>query len=186
MNSTGDDQQGPDRQGEAFAAEMKRRMEQAQARGDSPEQIRAQASAYAHQVARERAPDTIAKGRSCWVGFRNFLIVGAIALGLAIGLLLLVDRSYVSPLCEKYAAQHSLVYRGVDYPYVGSSSSTTNSGGCIFEDAAGQRNTITLRVLDPNGALSLLASFVLDVEFTVPTLFILVALIAVGLSRLVR
>jgi hypothetical protein len=126
----------------------------------------------------------VAKARSCWVGFRNFLIVGAIALGLAIGLALFVEHSYASPLCEKYAGQHSLLYRGVDYPVVGNSSSTTSSGSCIFDDAAGQRNTVRLRDLDPNAALSLLASFALQIDFTVPTFFIIVALIAVGMSRL--
>jgi hypothetical protein len=183
MSSTPDDQQ-ENKEREAFVAEMKRRMEQAQARGESPEQIREQAAAYAHEAARQEAPRTVAKARSCWVGFRNFLIVGAIAFGLAIGLALFVERSYALPLCEKYAAQHSLVYRGVDYPVVGNSSSTTSSGSCIFEDAAGQRNTVRLRDLDPNAVLSLLASFGLQIDFTTPTFFIIVALIAVGISRL--
>ena len=184
MSSNHDEEQDQEKEREAFIAGMKTRIEQAQASGQSPEQIREQALAYAREEARQQVPQVAAKARSWWAGFRNFLIVGAVAFGLAIGLALFVDHTYVSPLCEQYAAQHSLVYRGLDYPVIGSSSSTTSSGSCIFDDAAGQRNTIEFRDLEPNAALALLASFGLQLEITIPTLFIIVALIAVGISKL--
>ncbi len=185
MSSTSNDSDR-DRERDALAAEMKRQMEQAKARGDSPEQMREQALAYAHEAARQRAPRTVARGRSCLAGLLNFLIIGAIALGLGIGLALFVERSYAAPLCQTYAAQRSLQYRGVDYPVIGNSSSTTSSGSCIFVDAAGQRSTVTLRNLEPNAAAALLASFGLQIDFTVPTFFVLVALVAVGLRHLRR
>jgi len=184
MSSTRDEEQAQEKARGAFIAGMKTRLEQAEARGQSPEQIREQATAYAREEARRQVPQVAAKARSWWFGFRNFLIVGALALGLAIGLALFVERYYASPLCEQYAAQHGLVYRGLDYPVIGQSSSTTSSGNCILVDAAGHRNTIRLRNLEPNAALALLASFALQIDFTVPALFIVVALIAVAISRL--
>jgi hypothetical protein len=177
MNSNRDEEQDKEKERDAFLAGMKTRIEQAQASGQTPEQIR-------EQVLAQQVPQVAAKARSWWTGFRNFLIIGAIAFGLAIGLALFVEHSYAAPLCEQYAAQHSLVYSGLDYPVIGSSSSTTSSGSCIFVDAAGNRNTIEFRDLAPNAALALLASFGLQIEITIPAFFILVALIAVGISRL--
>jgi hypothetical protein len=185
MSSTHDEeQQNQEKAREAFIADMKTRVEQAQASGQSPEQIREQVRAYARAEARQQIPQIAARARSWWFGFRRFLIVGALALGLAIGLALFIDRYYASPLCQQYAAQHGLVYGGLDYPVIGRSSSTTSSGSCIFVDAAGHRNTILLRNLEPNAALALLASFGLQIEITVPTLFIVVALMAVAISKL--
>ncbi|HEX7605331.1 MAG TPA: hypothetical protein VF348_01385, partial [Usitatibacter sp.] len=89
---------------EAFIASMKSRMEQAQASGQSPEQIREQMAAFAREESRRQLPQTVAKVRSWWSGFRNFLIVGAIALALSIGLALVVEHRYAAPLCESYAA----------------------------------------------------------------------------------
>ena len=45
-----------------------------------------------------------------------------------------VQKKHSVLLCEKYAAQHGLVYRGLDYPVIGKSSSTTSSGSCIVVD----------------------------------------------------
>jgi hypothetical protein len=184
MNSNRDEEQDKEKERDAFLAGMKTRIEQAQASGQTPEQIREQVLAHAREEARQQVPQVAAKARSWWTGFRNFLIIGAIAFGLAIGLALFVEHSYAAPLCEQYAAQHSLVYSGLDYPVIGSSSSTTSSGSCIFVDAAGNRNTIEFRDLASNAALALLASFGLQIEITIPAFFILVALIAVGISKL--
>ena len=184
MSSTHDDEQSQEQEREAFIAGMKTRLEQAQASGQSPEQIREQATAYAQAEAHQQAPQVIARARSWWVGCTRFLIIGALAFGLAIGLALYVDHTYASPLCEQYASQHGLVYRGLDYPVIGSSSSTTSSGSCIFDDAAGNRSTIEFRDLAPNAALALLASFALQIEITIPALFVVVALIAVAINRL--
>lgn len=184
MRSQQDEEQAQDKEHEAFLADMKIRLKQAQASGKSPEQIRELILAITHEEGRKQAPQIAARARSWWTGFRNFLIIGALAFGLAIGLALFVDHYYASPLCEQYAVQHSLLYRGLDYPVIGKSSSTSSSGSCIFEDSAGQRNTIDLRNLEPNAAIALLASFGLQIEFTIPALFIVVALIAVGISKL--
>ena len=184
MSSDRDEEQVREKEREEFIAGIKTRLEQAQASGQSPEQIREQALAYAHEEAQQQVPLVVARTRSWWAGLRKFLVVGALAFGLAIGLALFVDHAYVSPLCEQYAAQHSLVYRGLEYPVIGNSSSTTSSGSCIFDDAAGNRSTIEFSDLEPNAALALLASFGLQIEITIPTLFIIVALIAVGISKL--
>jgi len=184
MSSTRNEEPGMDKERDEFIAGMKTRIEQAQSSGQSPEQIREEAEAYAHEKASQQAPKVAAKALSCWVGFRNFIIVGALAFGLAIGLALYVDHTYASPLCEKYAELHSLVYRGLEYPVIGESSSTTSSGSCIFNDASGQRNTVDFRHLEPNVGIALLASFALQIDFTVPALFVVIALIAVGISKL--
>ena len=184
MPAVGRAEQNKEKEREAFIAGMKTRLEQAQASGQSPEQIREMVLAHAREEARQQVPQVAVQARSWWAGIRNFLIIGAIAFGLAIGLALFVERSYAAPLCEQYAAQHSLVYNGLDYPVIGSSSSTTSSGSCIFVDAAGNRNTIEFRELAPNAVLALLASFGLQIEITIPALFMLVALIAVGISKL--
>jgi hypothetical protein len=184
MSSTSDEEQDPEKERDALIANMKTRIEQAQASGQSPEQIREQIIASAREEAPQQVQQIVAKTRSWWFGFRNFLIVGALALGLAISLALFVDNSYASPLCKQYAAQHNLVFRGLEYPVIGNSSSTTSSGSCIFDDTAGNRNTIRFSKLEPNSALALLASFGLQIEITLPTSFIVIALIAVAISKL--
>ena len=54
--------------------------------------------------------------RSWWSGFRRFLIVGALAFGLAAGLALLVERRYAAPICERYAAARALSTKGWRIP----------------------------------------------------------------------
>jgi hypothetical protein len=184
MSPTRDEEEAQEKKRDAFVAEMKTRIEQAKARGESPEQMKKEVAAYAREDARKQAPQVAAQARSWWNGVRNFLIIGTLSLGLAIGLALLTERAYTTPLCEKYAASHSLKYRGLDYPVIGSSSSTTSSGSCIFADSAGQSNTIRFRDLASNQVIALLASFALQLEITVPAFFILIALMAVGIGKL--
>lgn len=183
MSSPLEEKDAQEKKRDAFVAEMKTRIEQAQASGESPEQMKKELTAYAHEEARQQAPQVAAQARSWWLGIRNVLIIGTISLGLAIGLALLTERTYTTPLCEKYAASHGLVYRGLDYPVIGSSSSTTSSGSCIFVNSAGKSNTIRFRDLASNQVVALLASFALQLEITVPALFILVALMAVAITR---
>jgi hypothetical protein len=184
MSPTRDEEEAQEKKRDAFIASMKTRLEQAKANGESPEQIRKEFTASAREESRKQAPQLAAQARSWWNGVRNFLIIGTLSLGLAIGLALLTERTYTTPLCEKYAASHSLVYRGLDYPVIGSSSSTTSSGSCIFADSSGHSNTIRFRDLAPNAFIALLASFALQIEITVPAFFILIALIAVGIGKL--
>jgi hypothetical protein len=186
MTSPSDEKEAQERKHEAFIASMKKRLEQAQANGESPEQIRKEFTARAREEAGQQMPKIAAGVGSRWSGFRNFLIVGALALGFAIGLALLTERIYTTPLCEKYAAAHGLVYHGLEYPVIGSGSNTTSSGSCIFVDSAGGSNTIRFRDLAPNAVMALLASFALQLEITIPALFVVVALIAVGIGRLRR
>jgi hypothetical protein len=118
-------------------------------------------------------------------GFRRFLIVGALAFGLAAGLALFVERRYAAPLCERYAAEHGLVYTGLEYPVIGKSSSTTSpSGRCILVNAAGRGDTMSLTKLEPSGIIALLVSFALQIKFTVPASFVLIALMWVGFRKL--
>ncbi|MBL0141843.1 MAG: hypothetical protein IPP91_07165 [Betaproteobacteria bacterium] len=176
-----------ERAGEAFAADMKARLEQGQADGLSPDQLREQLMAHARDEARRQAPQVAAKVRSWWTGMRNFLVVGALAAGLAIGLALSIEHRYASPLCGRYAAQHGLEYRGLAYPSIGRSSSTTSlSGSCILFDVAGHRRTVSLDRIEPDAVIGFLVGFGLLLEVTVPVLFVLVALVAVGVGRLRR
>jgi hypothetical protein len=170
-----------------FAADMKARYEQDRASGLSPEQSRERIAQHAREEARRQAPQVVARARSWWRGFRNFLAVGALAAGLAIGLALLIEHRYASPLCEQHGARLGLAYRGLDYPVTGRSSSTTSSSGsCMFVDGAGHRSTVRLDKLETNAAIALLVSLALQIEFTIPAFFVLVALVAVGLGRLRR
>jgi len=184
MDFVPDDKRIEDQAREALIADMKNRLEQAQTSGQSPEQIQREAAAYAKVEARRQAPQIVAKARSWWFGFRRFLIVGALASGFSIGMALFVEHRYVAPLCEQYGTQHGLLYRGIYYPVMGSSSTTSSSGRCIFVDSAERRKTFPLAKLVPNAAIALLVSFALDIEATIPISFILIALIAVAIGRL--
>ena len=184
MTSPSDEKEAQEKKREAFIASMKKRLEQAQANGESPEQIRKEFTARAREETGQQIPQVAARVRSWWSGFRNFLIVGALAFGFAIGLALLTERLYTTPLCEKYAAAHGLAYRGLEYPVIGSSSLTTSSGSCIFVDSAGSSNTILFRDLASNALIAFLASFALQLEITIPAFFVIVALIAVAIGRL--
>ena len=183
MSPTPEDDPSANESREAFLAGMKTRLEQAQASGQSPEQIRALASSDARAELQRQAPQTVARARAWWSGLRNFLIVGALAFGVAIGLALLVEHQHVAPLCERYGAEHGLTYQGADYPIIGRSSSTTSPGGCIFSDSAGRQRSVSLYKVEPNSIVALLVSFALQIDFVIPVAFIPIALIAVALRR---
>jgi hypothetical protein len=181
MDPIPDDARAREHAREAFIADMKRRFEQAQAGGQSPEQLRELVTASAKEESRRQLPEVTARMTAWWSGLRNFLIVGGLAFGVAIGLALLVEHLHVAPLCERYAAQHGLRYQGVDYPMIGRSSSTTSPGRCIFADAAGRRDTVSLYKVEANAFIALLVSFALQIDFIIPAAFILIALLAVSL-----
>jgi hypothetical protein len=184
MDSAPDDEQALERSREAFIAGIKTRLERAQASGQSPEQIQELVGSYAKEETRRQIPVVAARARAWWSGLRNFLIIGVLALGFAIGLALVIEHRNAAPLCEQYAAQHAgLRYEGIDYPVIGSSSSTTAPPRCIFLDAAGHRDTVSLDELQPNPGIALLVSFALQLSFMTPVAFILIALIAVSLRR---
>ena len=184
MSSEPDDEQARAQKREAHIADMKSRMEQIQASGQSPEQIREQVAALAHEEMQRQMPEIIAKTRSWWSGFRNFLIVGVLALGVAVGFALFVEHRYAAPLCEHYAAQHGLTYKGYYYPVIGRGSSTTSaSGSCIFVNSTGHQNTVSLKKTEPDWATALLVGFALQIEVTTPVAFVLIALIAVSLRK---
>jgi hypothetical protein len=139
----------------------------------------------ARAQAREELAALAGQVRSWWSGFRRFLIVGALAFGLAAALALSVERRYAAPICERYAAARGLVYTGLEYPVIGRSSSTTSpSGRCILLNAAGHRDTVSLTKLEPSAIIALLVSFALQIEFTIPASFVLIALMWVGLRKL--
>ncbi len=166
---------------------MKARFEQARSSGESPENIEQQMKALVREESRRQIPPMVAKARSWWWGFRNFLIVGSLAFGLAIGLALWVEHRYAAPLCERYAAEHGLAYWGLDYPVLGKSSSTTSpSGTCLLLEASGRQRSVDLTRLEPNSVKALLASFALQMEVTMPVSFVLLALLAVGAAKLRR
>ena len=186
MNSVPDDKRIQEQAREAFIAGMKDRIEQAQASGQSPEQIKQQVAAYANAEARRQVPQIVSRFHSWWLGFRRFLIVAALASGVAIGLALFVEHRYAAPLCEQYAAQHGLLYQGFSYPVKGHSSTTPLSGSCLYSDSADHRNSVSLAKLVPSAVIALLVSIALDLEVTIPVAFVFIALIAVGIGRLKR
>ena len=103
---------------------------------------------------------------------------------MATGLALFVERRYAAPLCERYAAERGLVYKGLDYPVIGKSSSTTSpSGRCILLNAAGRRDTVSLTTLEQSTIIALLVSFALQIEVTIPVAFVAIALIWVALAN---
>ena len=68
---------------------------------------------------------------------------------------------------------------------IGKSSSTTSpSGRCILLNAAGHRDTISLTTLEPSAIIALLVSFALQIEFTIPASFVLIALMWAGFRQL--
>ena len=169
---------------DAFVAAMKKRVEEGQALGQSPEEIAAGAREFAREAARRRAPEVAAAARSWWVGFRRFLVIGTLAIALSAGLALYVEHRHAAPLCERYAAGHGLRYAGLGYPILGRSSSTSSSSGrCILVDTAGRSTTVSLSKLEPDAAVGLAASFALQLEFTIPALFVLIALAAAPFLR---
>jgi len=101
MDSMPDDKQIREQAREAFIAGMKNRIEQAQTSDQSQEQIKRQVAAYANAEARRQVPQIVSRFHSWWLGFRRFLIVGALASGVAIGLGLFVEHRYAAPLCEQ-------------------------------------------------------------------------------------
>lgn len=169
---------------EDFVAAMKQRMEDGRARGLSPEEAQADAREFARGEVRRRAPEVAAAARSWWVGLRRFLVIGALAVALSVGLALFVEHRYAAPLCERYAADHGQQYQGLNYPYLGRSSSTSSSSGrCILADAAGRRTTVSLRKLEPDFAADFAVSMALELEFTLPAFFVLLALAAAAILR---
>ncbi|MDD4880535.1 MAG: hypothetical protein PHR30_01985 [Gallionellaceae bacterium] len=185
MSSTQDDESSQEQAREAFIAGMKTRIEQAQASGQSPEQIQMLAAAYAREEMQRQLPQAMSRAKSWWSGLRNFMLVGALALGLAIGLALFVEQDYATPLCEHYAVQHGVTYRGLEYPVIGGSSRTTSrSGSCMVVNSAGSQNTVSLSSLEPNAAIAILVSFALQIEVTTPIAFVLIALLATSLRKL--
>ena len=183
MKAPAQDEQDPEKAREAFLAGMKARLEQGQAAGQSPEQMRESVMSFAHEEGRRQIPHLTSQVRSWRSGLRNFLIVGAMAFGVAIGLALAAEHRYAAPLCERYGAGHGLTYQGVNYPSIGKSSSTTSPPRCMFADAKGHPREISLDSLQPNPVIALLASFALQIDFIVPVAFIVIALIAVALRR---
>lgn len=185
MSSAADDERVSAQAREEFAARMRARIEQARASGLSPEQIEEQVAAGVREDVRRQLPALTRQVRSWWSGFRRFLIVGALSFGVATGLALLVERRYAAPLCERYAAERGLVYKGLDYPVIGNSSSTSSlSGRCILLNAAGRRDTVSLATLEQSAIVALLVSFALQIEFTIPVSFVAIALIWVALRKL--
>ena len=184
MDSASNDHRTAEQAREAFLAGMKTRLEQARAGGQSPEQMQELVSSCVKEETGRQIPQVAARARAWWSGLRNFLIVGALALGVAIGLALFVEHHYAAPLCAQYAAQHGgLRYEGIDYPTVGRSSSTTSPPRCMFVDPTGHRDTVSLDELQPNAIAALLTSFALQMSFVTPVAFILIALMAVELRR---
>ncbi len=174
-----------DQDREAFIAAMQNRMKQAQQRGASPEEIQAAMRELVQQEEQVRAPQMIASLRSWLRGLRNAVIVGILAVSLAIGLALLVEQRYAAPLCKTYGAQHGLVYTGLDYPILGGSggAGSNTSGECLFRDSAGQKQLYSLGALAPNFPTDFLMSAALQLELTIPVAFVVIALIVAILFR---
>ena len=164
---------------------MRTRLEQTRADGQSPEDIRQLARELGRAEAGQRATGVVKQVGSWWSGFRTFLMVGAVACVLAIGLAWMVEHRYAAPLCDAYATEHRLSYRHLNYPSGGHS---TNAGSprCVFADPSGREQSISLAKLVPNFAIDLMVSIALAIEFSIPVFFVLVALIFDAMKRLTR
>jgi len=167
---------------EQFVAAMKARLEQARADGQSPEQMQQLAMALGHKEAARRAPQVVAQVRSWWSGFRLFLKVGALACVLAIGLAWLIEHRHAAPLCELYATEHRLSYRQLNYTN-GGHGTNAGSARCVFADPSGREKSISLAKLEPNFAIDMMVSVGLEIEFTLPAFFLIVALIFGAIER---
>lgn len=86
MPSPSDHNPSQEQANEQFVAAMKARLEKAQADGQSPEQMQQLAMALGHTEAGRRATKVVTQVHSWWPGFQRFLMVGALACALAIGL----------------------------------------------------------------------------------------------------
>jgi hypothetical protein len=168
---------------ENFAANIKVRLEQAQAEGQSPEQLQQLAMELGRAEAGRQAIKTVAQAQSWWSGFKRYLMVSATALGLAVCLAWLVEHRHAVPLCELYAREHHLNYSQLAYPSFGHSS-TSGSATCNFSDARGHEKSISLAKLEPNLAIDLMVSVALGMGFTFPAFFLIIALISGAMERL--
>jgi hypothetical protein len=169
---------------EEMIARMKRRIEQARKSGQSADQIEAQLALDIREEMRQQVPHVVAQARSWWSGFRNFLIVGALAFAVALGLALLVEHRYAAPLCEQHAARQGLLYQGLEYPRLGRSTSTSSSARCMLINPAGLRTTVSLSSLEANPVIALAIAAALEIEFTTPVAFVLIALVAVAVLKI--
>lgn len=171
------------RQGQqAFVADMKARLAQAQSEGQSPEQMQLLAMTLASANAGRRATQVVGHLAAWWSGFKLFLMVGAVACALAVGLALGVEYRHAAPLCETYAAAHHWTYQSLNYPN-GGHSRNAGSATCVFADASGNDEYVSLTRLEPNWLTDLGVSFAFEMEFTLPLFFVLVALLFAAFKR---
>ena len=171
------------RQGQqAFVADMKARLEQARAEGQSPEQIQQLAMRLAHADAGRRTTQVVGQVRSWWSKFELFLMVGGMALALAMGMAMGVECRHAAPLCKAYGAEHHWTYQSLDYPN-GGHSNNAGSATCVFVDASGNDKYVSLTRLEPNWLTDLGVSFAFEMEFTLPLFFVLVALLFAAFKR---
>ncbi len=177
------DKNSPLRQGhDAFVADLKARLAQAQSEGQSPEQMQQLAMALASADAGRRATQVVGQVSAWWSGFKLLVVVGGLALALAVGLALGVEYRHAAPLCQTYGAQHHWTYQSLDYPN-GGHSRNAGSATCVFADASGNRNYVSLTRLEPNWLTDLGVSFAFEMEFTLPLFFVLVALLFAAFKR---
>jgi hypothetical protein len=168
---------------EAFKANLKARLEQAQADRQSPEQMQQMAMSLAGAEGGRQAIKAVGQLRSWWSGFKLFVMVGGLAVAMAMGLALAVEYRHAAPLCKAYGAEHHWAYQNLNYPY-GGHSSTSGSATCVFTDASGNDKHVSLAKLEPNWLTDLGVSFAFEIEFTTPLFFVLAALLLAALKRL--
>lgn len=169
---------------EAFKANLKARLEQAQADGQSPEQMQQMAMSLAGAEGGRQAIKAVGQLRSWWSGFKLFLMVGGLAVVLSVGLALAVEYRHAAPLCKAYGAEHHWTYQSLDLDYPdGGHSTNAGSATCVFADASGNDKYVSLAKLEPNWLTDLGVSFAFEMEFTLPLFFVLVALLFAAFKR---
>jgi hypothetical protein len=183
MPSPRNEDRSPLQSHEAWVASLKARLEQARAEGQSPEQMQQLAMTMAHADAGRRATQVVGQVRSWWSGFKLFLMVGGLALALAMSLALGVEYRHAAPLCKSYGAEHHWAYQSLNYPN-GGHSSNAGSARCVFTNASGSHEYVSLTKLEPNWLTDLGVSFAFEIEFTLPLFFVLIALLFAALKRL--
>jgi hypothetical protein len=101
---------------------------------------------------------------------------------MAIGLAWVVEHRYAEPLCDAYAKEHRLSYRQLNYPN-GGHSTNAGSARCVFADSSGHEQSISMAKLAPNFGIDMMISIALEIEFTIPAFFVLVALVLAAMKR---
>lgn len=105
------------------------------------------------------------------IGFRSMLTMGCLALGVALGIGALVERSIVDPACAAYGRAHGLAYERMRF-HAGNQDVPAETA-CEFRATDGEASETNFRHVAPF-LVDLGVCFALDVSFVIPALVVVV------------